>query len=68
MSSFYGNGGGKAGGSSDSKLVIIEYGRVVTTEEGTFIELKIQNVLEPLKIKVGSFEVEKYPDYNSKKY
>ena len=44
MSSFYGNGGGKAGGSSDSKLVIIEYGRVVTTEEGTFIELKIQNV------------------------
>ena len=63
MSSFYGNGGGKAGGSSDGKPAIIEYGRVVTTEEGTFIELKIQNVLEPLKI-----EVEKYPDYNSKKY
>lgn len=53
MSSFYGNGGGK-GGSSDTQPVIIEYGRVVTNDNGTFIELKVQNVSEPLMINVGS--------------
>lgn len=61
MSSFYGNVRGK-GGSSDTQSVIIEYSRVVTNDNGTFIELKVQNVLEPLMINVD------IPDCNSKKY
>lgn len=57
MSSFYGNVRGKG-----TQSVIIEYSRVVTNDNGTFIELKVQNVLEPLMINVD------IPDCNSKKY